>query len=120
MLTTESYWLGLACYSMAGVVGVVLIHRCWLARLGRLWRSLITAWLAALLLTPAYPGADASTLAPALVSFLFNMAFAGGWDAAKGPAMTLAAALVIAPLVAFFVPAPRARKPSAVISQAPQ
>ena len=110
MLTPESYWLGLACYGVSAIMGIVLIHRYWLARFGSPWRGLVTAWLAALLLTPAYPSADASTLAPALVSFLFNMAFAGGWPAAKGPAIALTAALVVAPLLAFFAPRRRARR----------
>ncbi len=109
MLTTESYWIGLSCYALAALIGSVLIHRYWLAGVRSPWRGLITAWLAALLLTPALPSPEASTLAPALVTFLFNMAFAGGWEAAKGPGFALIAAWVVATLVVFFMPRRRAR-----------
>ena len=36
MLTSESYWLALACYGLSALLGLVLIYRFWL----RGWRQL--------------------------------------------------------------------------------
>lgn len=56
MLTSQSYVVAMLCYTGAGLISLVLIHRFWLAPLPEGYRRLLTGLLAALLLTPVMPG----------------------------------------------------------------
>ena len=95
MLTSESYWLALACYGLSALLGLVLIYRFWLQRLAPIWRRALTGLLAAWLLTPVSPGPEATTLAPALIVALFNAAFVDGWAAARQAVLVLVATSVV-------------------------
>ena len=55
MLTSDSYWLALACYALSALLGLVLIYRFWLRRLAPTWRRALIGLLAAWLLTPLVP-----------------------------------------------------------------
>jgi hypothetical protein len=83
MLTSQSYVVAMLCYTGAGLISLVLIHRFWLAPLPEGYRRLLTGLLAALLLTPVMPGPEAGSLAPALIVALFNAAFLDGWSSAR-------------------------------------
>lgn len=95
MLTSDSYWLAMACYGLSALLGLVLIYRFWLKRLTLFWRRALIGLLAALLLTPVSPGPEASTLAPALIVALFNAAFVDGWAAARQAVLVLGATSVV-------------------------
>lgn len=95
MLTSDSYWLAMACYGLSALLGLVLIYRFWLKRLTLFWRRALIGLLAAWLLTPVSPGPEASTLAPALIVALFNAAFVDGWTAARQAVLVLGATSVV-------------------------
>ena len=95
MLTSDSYWLAMACYGLSALLGLVLIYRFWLKRLTLFWRRALIGLLAAWLLTPVSPGPEASTLAPALIVALFNAAFIDGWTAARQAVLVLGATSVV-------------------------
>lgn len=95
MLTSDSYWLAMACYGLSALLGLVLIYRFWLKRLTIFWRRALIGLLAAWLLTPVSPGPEASTLAPALIVALFNAAFIDGWTAARQAVLVLGATSVV-------------------------
>lgn len=95
MLTSDSYWLAMACYVLSALLGLVLIYRFWLKRLTLFWRRALIGLLAAWLLTPVSPGPEASTLAPALIVALFNAAFVDGWTAARQAVLVLGATSVV-------------------------
>lgn len=95
MLTSDSYWLAMACYGLSALLGLVLIYRFWLKRLALFWRRALIGLLAAWLLTPVSPGPEASTLAPALIVALFNAAFVDGWAAARQAVLVLGATSVV-------------------------
>jgi hypothetical protein len=122
MLSEQSYHLAL--YVYLGSAGMIILCLGWW--LGRSWGAgwaLLTALLAAaLLLTPAYPNADADTMAPALVVAAFLL-FTAGPEAAEHALRPLAfaclAGLVLAVLLRFTLfrrrrdgsPSPTAKTP---------
>lgn len=82
-MLSESGYMS-AIYIYLGVAALAIVFMAWWLR--RSWRP---AWLAlfvllagALLLTPAYPRTDVSTMAPALVVAGFQY-FTAGYDAAE-------------------------------------
>ena len=109
MLTSQSYVVAMLCYSAAGFVSLLLIHRFWLAPLPDVYRRLLTSLLAALLLTPVMPGPDADSLAPALIVALFNAAFVDGWSSARYAVWVLltssVACMALAALSLWLIPA---------------
>ena len=54
----------------------------------------LTGLISGVLLVPSYAASEAETLAPALVTALFNWLFAGGLEAAGGALMMLGAGAV--------------------------
>ena len=72
MLSESSYLT--AMYTYVGASIALLLYLAWI--LSRHWRaawvSLVTLVSAALLLTPAYPDAEVTTLAPALIVAIFE------------------------------------------------
>ncbi len=74
MLDDNSYLL--AIYVYVGAASVMLLYLAWwLSRHWRAgWVSLVVLLAAALLLTPAYPKAGVSTMAPALIVAMFQIA----------------------------------------------
>lgn len=77
MLDEQSYIT--AIYVYLGSAGVFLLYLAWW--LGRHWNAswttLAVLLMAALLLTPAYPKADADTMAPALIVAIFQITTMG-------------------------------------------
>lgn len=82
MLSESSYLTALYTYTGAACA-ILLCLGWWLSRSWRAgWVTLVVLLGAALLLTPAYPREDVSTLAPALIVALFAM-FTEGPEAAE-------------------------------------
>ncbi|MCB1689336.1 MAG: hypothetical protein KDI33_12650 [Halioglobus sp.] len=77
MLDENSYLTGI--YVYVGAACVMLLYLAWwLSRHWRAgWVALVVLLGAALLLTPAYPKAGVSTMAPALIVALFQVATQG-------------------------------------------
>lgn len=77
MLDETSYITAVYIYVGAAIV-MLLYLAWWLSRHWRpVWVSLVVLVLAALLLTPAYPKAGVTTMAPALIVALFQIATEG-------------------------------------------
>jgi hypothetical protein len=109
VLTTQTYVLAFAVIALVTGVGLVLIAR----SLPRSWPGYVRGGLlglvAALLLTPALPSEDASTLAPALVVVVFNTLFGDGWVSAVPAVARLLVALLVGALSGAVVASLRAR-----------
>ena len=99
MMTTTSYLFGLIVYWLAAGVGCRLLYVMVFRHLPRLWSGATTGLLAGLLLAPSYAAVDANTLAPALITGVFNLLFAGGMEAALGPFLMLALGAVVGVIV---------------------
>lgn len=89
MMTTTSYLFALIIYWLSAVLGCRLLYRMWFQRLSPRWAGAITGLCAGILLAPSYAATDISTLAPALITGVFNLLFAGGMDTALGPFLML-------------------------------
>jgi hypothetical protein len=82
LLDESSYLTAIYIYVGSAVVALLYLAW-WLSRHWRpAWVSLVVFLLAALLLTPAYPKAGVSTMAPALIVAVFQFA-TDGPEAAK-------------------------------------
>jgi len=77
VLTETSYLM--AIYVYTGAAGILVLYvGWWLSRHWRpAWVCLVVLLLAALLLTPAYPGEGIGTMAPALVVLAFRFMSSG-------------------------------------------
>ena len=84
MMTTTSYLFALVIYWLAAGVGCRLLYVMVFRHLSPMWSGASTGLVAGLLLVPSYAATDADTLAPALITGLFNLLFAGGITLAKG------------------------------------
>jgi membrane protease YdiL (CAAX protease family) len=84
MMTTTSYLFALIIYWLSAALGCRLLYRMWFQRLSPRWAGAITGLCAGILLAPSYAATDISTLAPALITGVFNLLFAGGMDTALG------------------------------------
>ena len=89
MMTTTSYLFALFIYWLAAGVGCRLLYVMVFRRLSPMWSGAATGLVAGLLLAPSYAAADANTLAPALITGVFNLLFAGGLEAALGAFLIL-------------------------------
>jgi len=99
MLTTQSYLIAMLLYVLAAGVGVILLRRLWFsAPLTRASGMLLGA-IAGALLAPAFPGAEVDTMAPALITVVFNGLFGEGVESALMPALWLLSGLVIGAVV---------------------
>lgn len=92
MLTTESYLIAMAVYWVAALIGLPLMRRLWFAKPMTRAGGAVLGLLAGVLLAPAFPGPDVSSMAPALIVVLFNTLFAEGFESALSAAMWLSAA----------------------------
>lgn len=95
MLTTQSYLVAMLIYCMAALTGLVLMRRSWFSQ--RLSRAggVVLGCMAGLLMTPAFPGPEVATMAPALVVVLFNALFGGGLETALTPGLWLLSGMVL-------------------------
>ena len=93
MLTTQSYLIAMLIYWAAALAGLVLIRRSWFS--AKLSRSagLVLGCIGGVLLTPAFPGPEVATLAPALIVVIFNALFGGGTETALTPGLWLISGL---------------------------
>ena len=89
MMTTTSYLFALIIYWLAACVGCRL----------PMWSGATTGLVAGLLLVPSNAAADATTLAPALITGVFNLLFAGGMEAAVGAFLMLSFGAVVGVIV---------------------
>ncbi|MBM28542.1 MAG: hypothetical protein CME58_09195 [Halieaceae bacterium] len=93
MLTTQSYLIAMLIYWAAALAGLVLIRRSWFpAKLSRS-AGLVLGCIGGVLLTPAFPGPEVATLAPALIVVIFNALFGGGTETALTPGLWLISGL---------------------------
>ena len=92
MLTTESYLIAMAVYWVAALIGLPLMRRLWFAKPMTRAGGAVLGLLAGVLLAPAFPGPDVSSMAPALIVVLFNTLFGEGFESALSAAMWLLAA----------------------------
>ena len=89
MLTIESYLIALLIQLLATVIGSWLLYQLVFSRCSRGTACLLTGLTAGLLMAPAYPMAEVTTLAPALITAVFNLLFAGGLTEAQPALLSL-------------------------------
>jgi hypothetical protein len=99
MMTTTSYLFALFIYWLAAGVGCRLLYMIVFRHLSPMWSGATTGLVAGLLLVPSYAAADATTLAPALITGVFNLLFAGGMEAAVGAFLMLSLGAVVGVIV---------------------
>ena len=99
MMTTTSYLFALFIYWLAAGVGCRLLSVMVVRRLWPRWSGAAPGLVAGLLLAPSYAAADANTLAPALITGVFNLLFAGGMEAAVGAFLMLSLGAVVGVIV---------------------
>jgi len=95
MLTEQSYLIGLSVYLLAGLATSIGLAW-WVRNHLSIPPAIVVGLLAAaLLLTPAYPGPEVKTFAPALVVLVFS-GFTQGWDQVSHALRPLGVAMAIA------------------------
>ena len=98
MMTTTSYLFALFIYWLAAGVGCRLLYVMVFRHLSPMWSGATTGLVTGLLLVPSYAAADATTLAPALITGVFNLLFAGGMESAVGAFLMLSLGAVVGSL----------------------
>ena len=88
MMTSTSYVLALLIYVAAAIVGARLIKQLLFFGLSHRLGCALTGLITGLLVVPSFASSEASTLAPAFVTAIFNLLFAGGLEAAT-PALVM-------------------------------
>ena len=88
MMTPTSYLIALVVYALAAVVGCRMLYVLWFSRLPPTLAQVATGFVTGVLLAPSYAASEVTTIAPALVTGLFNLLFAGG-SAAATPAFIM-------------------------------
>ena len=102
MLTESSYLTAIYTY-VGAALAILLYLGWWLSRHWRAgWVALTVLLVAALLLTPAFPREDVTTLAPALIVAGFQW-FTEGSEAARHAIKPLAAMSVLAVVIALLL-----------------
>jgi hypothetical protein len=122
MLSEESYQLAWLVYFGAAATSILCMHLWWFAWLGGRLRLTVALLLAALLLTPAHPGEDIQTWAPAIVVGGFDL-LTHGPDAAMQAFKLIGLACLLALLPALvwsWIRQRRGRVPQAATEAAPQ
>jgi hypothetical protein len=109
MLTESTYLLGL--YLYLGAAGTLVLYTAWWSwRSWRpFWAALAVLIMAALLLTPAYPGPGVATLAPALIVAGFQL-MTEGPEAAQHAIKPLLFMLAVGSTIALLLQALVVRK----------
>ena len=95
MLTTQSYLVAMCIYWAAALTGLVMIRRSWFPEVLSRSIGFVLGLIGGVLLTPAFPGPDVTTMAPALIVVIFNALFGGGTEMALTPALWLISGLVV-------------------------
>ena len=95
MMTTTSYLFTLFIDWLAAGVGCRLLYVMVFRHLSPMWSGATTGLVAGVLFVPSYAAADANTLAPALITVVFNLLFAGGTEAAVGAFLMLSLGSVV-------------------------
>ena len=90
MMTTTSYILALVIYVFSAGAGAWLINRMVFTGLSYRHGCGLTGLVVGLLVIPSFASADATTLAPALITAVFNLLFAGGLGSAMPALLMLA------------------------------
>ena len=91
MLTTQSFIIAVLSYVLAALVGLAMIRRLLVRRSASLASSVAMGLIGGLLLTPAYPSSEATSIAPELIVVIFNALFGDGLAAALQPGLWLVA-----------------------------
>ena len=99
MMTTTSYLFALIIYWLAAGVGCRMLYVMAFRHLPPMWSGAITGLVVGLLLVPSYAAPDASTLAPALITGVFNLLFSGSMEAALRPLLLLSLGAVVGAIV---------------------
>ena len=102
MLTTQSFIVAVSAYGLAALLGLAMIRRLWFQRSASLASSVGMGLMSGLLLTPAYPSSEATSIAPALIVVIFNALFGGGAASALQPALWLAVGGLVGALVGWW------------------
>ena len=102
MLTTQSYIVAGFAYGVAALLGLAMIRRLWFQPSASRVGSVVMGLIGGLLLVPAYPSSEASSIAPALIVVVFNALFGEGIAAALKPAIWLAMGGLIGALVGWW------------------
>ena len=84
MLTAESYVTAWSVYLAATLAGLLFLYAWISPGMGRAWSLTLVLLLAVLALTPARPGEDLGTWAPAVIVAAFNL-LTDGVEAALRP-----------------------------------
>ena len=103
MLTQTSYVLGLGAYTGAAVIALGLAYYAVFDKLSLVMRWVATGICSGLLLVPAYPNPESTTLAPALVVVIFQLLFGEGWSAAQTAGALLALAVLAGALIGLVI-----------------
>ncbi len=88
MMTSTSYVLAMLIYVAAATVGARLIKQLLFYRLSHRLSCALTGLTTGLLVVPSFASSEATTLAPAFVTAIFNLLFAGGLESAM-PALAM-------------------------------
>lgn len=95
MMTSTSYFLALVVYVVAAIIGSWLIKRLLFPRLPKRLGFALTGLITGLLVVPSFASSEASTLAPAFITAIFNLLFAGGLKTATPALLMLALGAVL-------------------------
>lgn len=90
MMTSTSYVVALVMYVISAGVGAWLINRLVFAALSHRLSYALTGLLVGLLVIPSFASTESTTLAPAFITAVFNLLFAGGLEAALPALLMLA------------------------------
>ena len=95
MLTIESYLTAMTLYWVAAVIGLILMRRLWFSMPLTPLGGAILGLIGGVLLAPAFPGPEVSSMAPALIIVVFNALFGAGLESAVDPAVWLLGGAVL-------------------------
>lgn len=95
MLTTQSYLIAMVLYWAAGLIGLAFMRRLWFRKPATRSGGAVLGLIGGLLLTPAFPGPDVASMAPALIVVIFNALFGEGLSSATLPALWLLAGVCL-------------------------
>ncbi|MDG2461086.1 MAG: hypothetical protein P8M73_09420 [Luminiphilus sp.] len=102
MLTTESYYFAIVIYCAAAVAGVAMLRALWFVSPLSRGSAALLGLVAGLLLVPAFPSAEVTTVAPALIVVIFNALFGDGIGSATVPALWLLGGAVCGALAGLY------------------
>ena len=89
MLTTQSYLTAMLIYWVVAAIGVVLMRRLWFGTPLTPAGGATLGLIGGVLLVPAFPAPEVQSMAPALITVVFNTLFGEGLESALVPALWL-------------------------------